>query len=88
MLVAVLEGGGDFLMRKYFKDSISSSVLRNLCLAGGAIALVGYGVFVNKTGLDFGKAIGVYVLFFFVVCQIFLTLTTTNFLKRVSGGAR
>jgi small multidrug resistance family-3 protein len=65
---AVLEAGGDALIRFGIHASTSSSRLL-LWLAGGLV-LFAYGYFVNAVPWDFGRLIGVYIVFFFVVAQI------------------
>lgn len=66
-LAAVLEAGGDALVRTGLE---ASTLTRKLALfAAGAIVLFAYGCAVNAPRWDFGKLLGIYVVFFFVVAQ-------------------
>lgn len=47
-----------------------SNAARWLSFLGGAILLFAYGFLVNKPSWDFGKSIGIYVVFFFLVAQL------------------
>ena len=67
-LAAVLEAGGDALVRHALNTSAASS--RLMFFALGAAVLFSYGYVVNKPAWDFGKLLGIYVVFFFVVAQI------------------
>jgi drug/metabolite transporter (DMT)-like permease len=67
LLAAVLEAGGDALIRRGIG---SASPLRPLFFALGALALFAYGYAVNAARWEFGKLLGVYVVFFFLVAQI------------------
>jgi small multidrug resistance family-3 protein len=64
---ALLEAGGDALIRKGMH---ASATLRAGFLAAGAVILFAYGWVVNTPPWDFGRLLGVYVVFFFVVAQI------------------
>src|ERR1700685_2653937 len=65
---AVLEAGGDAVVRAGIHTSqIASRV--TLFLLGGCI-LFAYGWVVNAPPWDFGKLLGIYVVFFFVVAQL------------------
>ncbi len=66
-LAAVLEAGGDAIVRTGIHASGTTKVL--LMLAG-AVVLFAYGYSVNAPAWDFGKLLGIYVVFFFVVAQI------------------
>ncbi len=63
---ALLEAGGDALVRKGLHAPAMGRIA--LLLAGGAVLLV-YGCVVNAPPWDFGRLIGVYVVFFFMVAQ-------------------
>ena len=64
LLAAVLEVGGDALIRMGLKGrGIGFIVL-------GAAVLVGYGLLVNMTALDFGRPMGLYIVLCFVVSQL------------------
>jgi small multidrug resistance family-3 protein len=65
---AILEAGGDAIVRAGIHSSqIASRVL--LFVLGGCV-LFAYGWVVNAPPWDFGKLLGIYVVFFFVVAQI------------------
>ena len=67
MLAALLETGGDALVRAGLK---SPGGLRPGLLAAGALVLFTYGCVVNAPSWDFGKLLGIYVVFFFVIAQV------------------
>lgn len=67
-LAAVLEAGGDALVRSGLHAQALAT--RLLFFALGAVVLFGYGYVVNSPPWDFGKLLGVYVVFFFVVAQL------------------
>jgi len=58
---AVLEVGGDALIRKGLRGSGSATI------AAGCIVLAFYGLMVNTVDWDFSKLLGVYVAFFAAV---------------------
>ena len=60
---AVLEVGGDALIRIGLSG-------RAYSMAAGALALIAYGILVNKSGLNFNRLMGVYIAIFFVVSQV------------------
>src|SRR5580658_2246692 len=62
VLAASLEVGGDALIRIGLRG-------QSYLIAAGAVILFGYGVLVNKSGLDFNRLMGVYIAVFFVVSQ-------------------
>jgi len=68
LFAACLEAGGDALIRMGIR---SNSHLRTFLLfvVGGLILTV-YGYAVNAPPWDFGRLLGVYVAFFFVVAQL------------------
>lgn len=66
-LAAVLEAGGDALVRKGLH---APALARLAFLLSGAVVLFAYGCTVNAPPWDFGRLIGVYVVFFFVVAQM------------------
>ena len=68
LLAAVLEAGGDALVRVGLHSASPTS--RIGLLGAGAIVLFAYGVAVNAPPWDFGKLLGVYVTLFFVVAQV------------------
>jgi hypothetical protein len=67
LLSALLEAGGDALVRAGLKSPAGIRV--GLLLAGGVV-LFAYGCVVNGPNWDFGKLLGVYVVFFFVIAQV------------------
>ncbi|AXC11640.1 hypothetical protein ACPOL_2316 [Acidisarcina polymorpha] len=67
-LAAVLEAGGDALVRSGLHAQ--SLVTRVLLFVAGAAVLFGYGYVVNSPPWDFGRLLGIYVVFFFVVAQL------------------
>jgi small multidrug resistance family-3 protein len=66
-LAALLEVGGDALMRA----GINSAMLgrRSLFFAAGCIVLAAYGYTINAPSWDFGRLLGTYIAFFFVISQ-------------------
>ena len=67
-LAALLEAGGDALVRSGL--GASALPIRWACFAAGAFVLFSYGYVVNTPTWDFGRLLGVYVVFFFVVAQL------------------
>ena len=65
---AILEAAGDALVRGGLHHAKPAS--RALLMAAGALVLFAYGYTVNMPNWDFGKLIGIYVVFFFVVAQL------------------
>ena len=64
---AVLEAGGDALVRSgLHAPALGTRLL--FWLAGGLV-LFAYGYVVNAPPWDFGRLLGIYVVFFFVVAQ-------------------
>jgi small multidrug resistance family-3 protein len=68
LLAAALEAGGDALVRAGLQSG--SPLTRGLFFTLGAAVLFGYGYTVNVPAWDFGRLLGVYVVFFFVVAQL------------------
>jgi drug/metabolite transporter superfamily protein YnfA len=68
LTAAILEAGGDALVRKGL--GAPTSVTRGIFFAFGALVLFAYGYVVNAPSWDFGRLLGVYVVFFFVVAQL------------------
>ena len=64
---ALLEAGGDALVRKGLH---LGAIWRIVFLMAGAGILFAYGYTVNSPPWDFGRSLGVYVTFFFVVAQL------------------
>jgi drug/metabolite transporter superfamily protein YnfA len=67
LVAAICEAGGDALVRTALHQA---SGLRWLTFLGGAAVLFGYGVIVNTPDWDFGRLLGLYVVFFFVIAQL------------------
>jgi uncharacterized membrane protein len=68
MVAALLESGGDALMRMAIHTPSRSNRLLFFLVAAGV--LTAYGWTVNAPPWEFGKLIGLYVVFFFVISQI------------------
>src|SRR6266542_3954546 len=66
-LAAILEAGGDAVVRA--GNHRGRGVMRLLLLLAGAAILFAYGVTVNTLPWDFGRLLGIYVVFFFLVAQ-------------------
>src|SRR5262245_41668313 len=64
---ALLEAGGDALVRSGLHASASGA--RLLFWLAGALVLFSYGYVLNAAPWDFGRLIGIYVVFFFLVAQ-------------------
>src|SRR2546422_2009158 len=64
---ALLEAGGDAVVRLGLRAS-TTFVRASLFLIGGLV-LFTYGYVVNAPPWDFGRLLGVYVVFFFLVAQ-------------------
>src|ERR1700734_2773500 len=67
-LAALLEAGGDALIRLGLRSAATAP--RVLFFTAGAVVLLSYGWAVNVPSWDFGRLIGVYIVFFFLVAQI------------------
>jgi drug/metabolite transporter superfamily protein YnfA len=67
-LAAILEAGGDALIRAGLRNSAAGS--RVAFFALGTVALFAYGWTVNTSPWDFGRVLGLYVVFFFVIAQL------------------
>ena len=79
LLAALLEAGGDAIVR--YGLHRSSPISRLAVFLAGAIILFAYGLTVNSPPWDFGRLLGLYVVFFFVVAQV---LSWTVFHQRPS----
>jgi drug/metabolite transporter superfamily protein YnfA len=67
-VAAVLEAGGDALIRSGLKAPALPVRLAFFLLGG--VVLFSYGYVVNTPVWDFGRVLGIYVLFFFVVAHL------------------
>lgn len=80
LLAALLEAGGDALVRMGLRSSAATPKL--LLFAAGAVVLFLYGWTVNSPPWDFGRLLGLYVVFFFLIAQLISWLV---FHQRPSG---
>jgi hypothetical protein len=67
LLAALLEAGGDALVRRGLHSTAHAPKL--LFLLAGAVVLFIYGWTVNTPPWDFGRLLGLYVVFFFWIAQ-------------------
>jgi drug/metabolite transporter superfamily protein YnfA len=65
---ALMEAGGDAVIRMGLRATDTKT--RALYFIAGAVVLFLYGYLVNASSWDFGRLLGVYVVFFFVVAQL------------------
>jgi hypothetical protein len=65
---ALLEAGGDAVVRLGLHAS--TTITRIILFVLAAVVLFGYGYVVNAAPWDFGRLLGVYVVFFFIVAQL------------------
>ncbi len=68
MCAACLEAGGDALMRAGLHSPTHARAA--LCFVMGGLILTFYGYTVNAPPWDFGRLLGVYVAYFFVIAQV------------------
>jgi drug/metabolite transporter superfamily protein YnfA len=68
LLAALLEAGGDALVRVALRAPAIGT--RVTLFAVAALVLLLYGYVVNAPGWDFGRLLGIYVVFFFVIAQV------------------
>ena len=87
LVAALLETGGDAIVRNGLKAPTSFS--RIVFFLVGALVLFAYGYVVNAPPWDFGKLLGVYVVFFFIAAQLisFFLFHTRPSLPTLIGGA-
>ena len=67
LAAAILEAGGDAIVRMGLHSSRPAS--RTWLFVVGGLVLFSYGWVVNAPPWDFGKLLGLYVVFFFIVAQ-------------------
>ena len=67
-LAALLEAGGDAIVRLGLHASTTMS--RMVLFVMGGLVLFSYGYVVNAPPWDFGRLLGIYVVLFFVVAQL------------------
>jgi drug/metabolite transporter superfamily protein YnfA len=86
-LAALLEAGGDALVRSGL-EAPTLPVRLGFFTVGGLV-LFSYGYVVNTPTWDFGRLLGIYVVFFFVVAQFISWLTFNQAPSRgvLIGGA-
>jgi|SRR5215510_260743 len=68
LIAAALEAGGDALMRSGMYGTTSRQ--RVAFILAGALVLAAYGYTVNALPWDFGRLLGTYIAFFFIVAQL------------------
>ncbi|WP_213807572.1 hypothetical protein [Granulicella sp. dw_53] len=87
LLAAALEAGGDAIIRIGLHTTTHWHRLFLFTLA--AIVLFAYGWTVNAPPWDFGKLLGLYVVFFFVIAQLFswLVFKQTPSKEVIIGGS-
>jgi small multidrug resistance family-3 protein len=87
LFAAILEAGGDALMRVGLHKNLPGQ--RVLFFSLAAVVLFAYGWTVNAPPWNFGKLLGIYVVFFFIVAQLisWLIFKQTPSLTVVIGGA-
>ena len=68
LVAAILEAGGDALIRNGLHSS--TLVSRIFFFFSGGLILFAYGYVVNRPPWDFGRLLGLYVVFFFVAAQL------------------
>jgi drug/metabolite transporter superfamily protein YnfA len=68
LIAALLEAGGDALIRAGLRSSAPQARLTWFIAA--AAVLFAYGFAVNAPGWDFGRLLGIYVVFFFLIAQL------------------
>lgn len=67
-MAALLEAGGDAVIRTGLRTSSPSA--RAMFFLIGAVILFTYGYTVNASSWDFGRLLGIYIVFFFLVAQV------------------
>jgi drug/metabolite transporter superfamily protein YnfA len=67
-LAALLEAGGDAIIRTGLHSA--NPAIRTAWFLVGALVLFAYGWTVNSPPWDFGRVLGLYVVFFFVAAQM------------------
>jgi len=67
-VAALLETGGDAIIRAGL--GVPNPFVRAVLFLVGAVILFTYGYLVNASSWDFGRLLGIYIVFFFVVAQV------------------
>ncbi|HEY2380198.1 MAG TPA: hypothetical protein VGK48_03350 [Terriglobia bacterium] len=65
---ALFEAGGDALVRSGMRAPVTATKV--IFFLAGAVVLFAYGYVVNSPSWDFGRLIGVYIVFFFIIAQL------------------
>lgn len=68
LVAALLEAGGDAILRKALLES--AGAMRIALFAMGAAVLLAYGTVVNLAPLEFGQLAGLYIATLFVMWQL------------------
>ena len=68
LISALLEAGGDALMRSGMYSATAWQ--RAALMPAGALTLTLYGYTVNAPPWDFGRLLGTYIAFFFIIVQL------------------
>src|SRR5579864_4590936 len=86
IIATSLEASGDAIVRIALYRQVGA--IRLALFLIGALALLGYGVFVNLPALEFGQVVGLYVATLFVMWQIinFLAFRALPTLPILTGG--
>lgn len=77
LLAAFLEVLGDALI-SHALHHLKGWARLALCVGGGGILFL-YGMMVNLSSWDFGRVLGIYIVFFFIIAQILSCLMTRSF---------
>jgi hypothetical protein len=86
LIATTLEVSGDAVVRVGLYKGTGFSRFALLC--GGALLLLGYGLFLNTAPVEFGRVVGLYIATLFVVWQFinFLVFRTVPSLPVCAGG--
>lgn len=68
LLASLLEAGGDAIVHSAMRGSGGATRIARFAL--GAVVLFAYGWTVNAPAWDFGRLLGLYVVFFFIAAQL------------------
>jgi hypothetical protein len=77
LCVSLLEAGGDALVRGALRSPAATK--RALLFSAGAAVLFAYGWVVNAVPWDFGRLLGLYVVFFFAMAQLVAWLAFVSY---------
>ena len=73
LVAALLEAGGDALIRKSLVSGAGPA--RIALFAAGAAVLCAYGTLLNLAPIEFGRVVGLYIVFFFLTWQVIAWFT-------------